>query len=291
MKTVGGLFVIGFGIVLAGFGLRAATTDPTFGEGQRPIAASLATVESVSPPLAISAVVTLPPAVPPREVAAVAQQPAVDMTGPALVRELQRELTRVGCYDGAINGAWTEQARQALRTFIDRVNAKLPTAHAEFAHLALVRSHDGPACGTCPAGEEPAAEGRCIAAPAAARLATGAEALHTAAPQPPLVAVPIRKERPSKVTRAARRAPPIEGRMSIGAGALPAASPPEAATRLAYAPPEVAQPAAKQRRAAGQRHRALAHGRARYLRAMRPGRYAFRPSRRSRGGGLFFGLF
>jgi hypothetical protein len=292
MQTVGGLFLIGFGIALAGLGLRAATTDHTLGDGQRPIAASLATVDSVSPAPAISAVVTLPPAASSRDVAA-APQPAADMpsAGPALVRELQRELARVGCYDGAINGAWTEPSRQALRAFIEHVNAKLPTGHAEFAHLALVRGHAGQACGACPAGEEMIAEGRCVAAPTVARLATGAEALHTAAPQPPLVAVPIPSERPRKTTRSARRAPPIEGRMSIGTGVLPPASPPEAATRLAYAPPEVAQPPAKQRRAARQRHRALAHGRPRHLRATRPGRFAFRPFRRSRGGGLFFGLF
>jgi len=41
----------------------------------------------------------------------------------ALARELQRELARVGCYDGKINGAWTTSTRQAMKAFIERVNA------------------------------------------------------------------------------------------------------------------------------------------------------------------------
>ena len=288
MQTVGGLFLIGFGIVLAGLGLRAGTTDPTLGDGQGPIA----TVEFVSPPPAISAVVTLPPAASSRDVAAV-PQPAADMpsAGPALVRELQRELTRVGCYDGAINGAWTEPSRQALRAFIEHVNAKLPTGHAEFAHLA-------PGAGPRRTGMRclPRRRGDDRRGPLHRRPERRTARNRRRGPPHGCAAAPSRcradPERTAKESHtlgtacAADRGPDEHrGRRPSGRKS------PEAATRLAYAPPEVAQPPAKQRRAARQRHRALAHGRPRHLRAMRPARFAFRPFRRSRGGGLFFGLF
>ena len=47
--------------------------------------------------------------------------------GPAgsdtLARELQKELRRVGCYDGEITGVWSSDARRAMKAFIERMNA------------------------------------------------------------------------------------------------------------------------------------------------------------------------
>jgi len=81
----------------------------------------------------------------------------------SLARELQRELARVGCYDGEINGAWTTSTRQAMKAFIERVNAALPTNHPDAILLTLVRGHSGKACGTsCPAGQGRADTGRCV---------------------------------------------------------------------------------------------------------------------------------
>jgi hypothetical protein len=54
-----------------------------------------------------------------------------------LVRQLQHELTRVGCYEGDINGTWTPSTRRAMEALIERLNAKLPTARPEPVHLAL----------------------------------------------------------------------------------------------------------------------------------------------------------
>ena len=85
----------------------------------------------------------------------------VDRAG--FARELQRELARVGCYDGEINGAWTTSTRQAMKAFIERVNAALPTNHPDAVLLTLVRGHGGKACGTsCPAGQGRADTGRCV---------------------------------------------------------------------------------------------------------------------------------
>jgi peptidoglycan hydrolase-like protein with peptidoglycan-binding domain len=48
----------------------------------------------------------------------------------SLAENLQRELARVGCYDGQINGVWTTSTRQAMKAFLQRVNATLPIHHA-----------------------------------------------------------------------------------------------------------------------------------------------------------------
>ena len=43
-----------------------------------------------------------------------------------LTRALQRELKRVHCYDGPIDGEWLLQSKRATKAFLDRVNASLP---------------------------------------------------------------------------------------------------------------------------------------------------------------------
>ncbi len=88
----------------------------------------------------------------------------------ALVRELQKELTRVGCYDGDISGAWTTSSRRAMRDFTDRVNAKLPIDEPDHILLSLVQSHRQKACGAaCPAGQQEGSGGRCVPNALAAR--------------------------------------------------------------------------------------------------------------------------
>jgi hypothetical protein len=75
---------------------------------------------------------------------------------------LQRELARVGCYHGEINGVWTPAARQALKAFMDRVNAVLPTDTPDPVQLALVGAARERVCGVaCPAGET-FTDGRCL---------------------------------------------------------------------------------------------------------------------------------
>jgi hypothetical protein len=54
------------------------------------------------------------------------QQPAIPKDRDTLARELQKELKRVGCYVGEVNGAWSPSTRRAMKMFIDRVNASLP---------------------------------------------------------------------------------------------------------------------------------------------------------------------
>src|SRR5262245_40114617 len=80
----------------------------------------------------------------------------------ALARELQRELRRVGCYNGEITGVWTTSSRMAMKTFVERVNAALPIDNPDPVLLSLVQGHRDRACGTCPAGQTAVASGACV---------------------------------------------------------------------------------------------------------------------------------
>ena len=65
--------------------------------------------------------------------------PALDRG--SLTRALQRELKSVGCYNGEINGVWTTSTRQAMKTFTDRANAKLPVSEPDQVLLALIKGN------------------------------------------------------------------------------------------------------------------------------------------------------
>ena len=72
----------------------------------------------------------------------------------AIGRELQKELKRVGCYAGELNGAWTTSTRHAMSAFADRVNARLPTDQPDSILLALVQGYPTKVCGIpCPSGQ------------------------------------------------------------------------------------------------------------------------------------------
>lgn len=105
-----------------------------------------------------------------------------------LARSLQKELRRVGCYDGEINGAWTGQSKRAMKSFTERVNATLPVDVPDYILLTLVQGHNAQACGdTCPSGQVLAGDGQClpnaIVAQAAKKSAKG-KATRTAAAAP-----------------------------------------------------------------------------------------------------------
>jgi hypothetical protein len=89
---------------------------------------------------------TPPPAAPPK---------ALETPGDrvALVRSLQFELKRVGCYRGEVNGVWTTSSRMAMKSFTDHVNASLPIDTPDYVLLSLVKGHPEQACGP---GPEPA---------------------------------------------------------------------------------------------------------------------------------------
>lgn len=65
----------------------------------------------------------------------------------SLTRDLQRQLQRVGCYRGSISGVWSPSTRQAMKEFIDHVNATLPVSEPDHILLAMLQSHEDKACG------------------------------------------------------------------------------------------------------------------------------------------------
>jgi hypothetical protein len=76
--------------------------------------------------------------------------------------DLQRELKRVGCYDGELNGLWNTAAQQGMEEFLREANAKLPSKKPDEVLLALVRGHSGKVCGApCRIGEDRTKGGRC----------------------------------------------------------------------------------------------------------------------------------
>jgi hypothetical protein len=80
-----------------------------------------------------------------------------------LTRDIQRELKRVGCLQGDADGTWNASTKQAMKQFIDRVNATLPTDEPDHILKTLVQGHPGNACGkSCPAGQTASTDGRCL---------------------------------------------------------------------------------------------------------------------------------
>ena len=186
------------------------------------------------------------------------------------MRELQRELTRAGCYGGAINGLWAEPTRQAMNRLVQSANAKLPTLSPDAVHLALARSQPEQACDPGPESGESAH--RVLRTATAVKSVAAVDEGSNLAPLPP-----TSENHRKKPARFGRRGPPIEGRMGVGVGVIPPARGADRAANLGAVQPEATRSTARKRRAAHYRHRAVAHARQRHLRPMRPARYAYRP--------------
>ncbi|MGO4685939.1 putative peptidoglycan binding domain-containing protein [Hyphomicrobium sp. 2TAF46] len=156
--------------------------------------------------------------------------PADPETRAELASDLQRELRRVGCYQGEITGTWTAATRRAMAAFMDRANATLPFDDPDYVLLALVQSHQDIACtAECPAGQISDGD-RCVpravvaqATKKSKRLAERRLAAERLAAQdrPAVTAEPeklpwLQNEKVAEVPVAARP-DPLPGRMSVGA--------------------------------------------------------------------------
>lgn len=157
-------------------------------------------------------------------------KPGDPMARAELTRDLQRELTRVGCYGGEIHGYWTQSTRRAMAVFMDRANASLPIAEPDYIQLSLIKAHSGIACGAeCPAGEVETENGRCIphavVAQASRRAQRAGEHTRVSAAAAALASqgdvLPWRSQNPALADAvAARPADPPPGRMAVG-GPMP----------------------------------------------------------------------
>jgi hypothetical protein len=161
----------------------------------------------------------------------------------SVVRRIKRELRRVGCYDGRIDSEWDRSSRAAMATFVDRVNATLPSQEPDVVLLNLVRNHTAAACGaTCPRGQAIDGDGRCLPDAIIAKMKRKDNpviAQNTPAMKPFTTTVTINEVRPTAATlppppktpavQIAAKAP-LPGRMAMGG--------PESGLKASVAPPE-----------------------------------------------------
>jgi hypothetical protein len=298
-----GLSLILIGVVVAGVGLLSGTTSRYAQTAKTDVGFGRQQGEASQSPRISAAVVMVAPASRIAPAPPFADPATALVDQPTLVRDLQRELARLGCYDGAINGMWTAPSRQAMVRLIDRINARLPTQIAEPAHLALAKGQSGRVCDRCPAGKETTAEGQCVQPRAGPTKLAGVVAHPHWLPRPTPQATqddrvtvqprPSRRGRPIEgrmtvgvgpvpITKAvqprpSRRGRPIEGRMAVGVGPVPITKALSPEARLAAALPQKSQPSTRQRRAERHRHRvAGVRVRPRYFRPIRPVRYVYR---------------
>src|SRR5262249_30583461 len=118
---------------------RPAAPAPIPQPAYRPVQpAPAAAVEPVIPPFSAPVVVHLAQRRGGEAASAPKAQP-VPRDRDSLARELQKELKRVGCYEGELNGVWTPATRAAMKTFTDRINATLPVDEPDPILFTLVQ--------------------------------------------------------------------------------------------------------------------------------------------------------
>jgi hypothetical protein len=272
MRALGVLLVLS-GLAVGALAVRTGVADKAnVADAGRPAGAS-----GPSPAASVSQVVYVAPTRPASVPTAAGALGSAGAANIDLAGQIQRELTRIGCYGGDINGIWTLSTRRAIEALIERVNARLPTAQPEPVHLALAQAQHARICEECPAGEENRSGGRCANRTAVAMLAaTGAQM----SPPERLSRQGGKRWQVPRPRHGARG--PTQGRMGLG---------------VSSSSTEAAEPAARRRSAehgsrtkhrAGRRHRTyVAHKPPQYLRPMRPMRYAYRRP----WGGFFAVLF
>jgi hypothetical protein len=146
----------------------------------------------------------------------------------SITRELQRELKRVGCYGGDINGIWTTSSRMAMKSFIDAVNAALPIDTPDPVLLSLVQQRPDTVCITDAKAPAPAEKekstttlGAAVPAAAAAAGALAATTQPDAAKLPPKTGLDDRP-RPTAAAPAPATAQPDRAPRTTGGGPIPA---------------------------------------------------------------------
>ncbi len=108
-----------------------------------PMAVAAAASQKADPPPVLIA----PPQLTTRNANAAPVRPEDDQARQSLARDIQRELKRVGCYDGDLSGDWNTATRRAMKLFIDKVNAALPSDAPDHILRTMVQGHPGNACG------------------------------------------------------------------------------------------------------------------------------------------------
>ena len=112
----------GAALVLAGIGFLCLTALGDHSAQNKPETATMPLMTRTALPV-------------PRDTASVPE----DRT--RMIRNLQRELARVRCYNGEIDGVWTRSTQDAMERFTELANAKLPTHEPDIVLLSLVSSY------------------------------------------------------------------------------------------------------------------------------------------------------
>jgi hypothetical protein len=139
-------------------------------------------------------------------------------------RQLQRELARVGCYSGLVDGDWGGASRRAMQSFLDRVNAVLPVDDPAPVLIALVGNHAANVCSdTCMTSDVVGRDGRCIpTALVAEKKGTASRIVSAPAAVTPVAATADSQWKTEVVADAMRDADPaapleqLPGRMALG---------------------------------------------------------------------------
>ena len=167
-KAIGLALLLGALAAAAAFAPSSRTTAPEPGRQVHGGAISPVVIEASAPPVEAAAPAGSSATVDPdtttilmpsrrRAEAKVSPAPGADNRDGErlrLVRDLQRELKRVGCYLDDIDGEWTPGTRKALKDFTDHVSAPLPDERPDPSQLVLVQSQPDIVCReACPAGE------------------------------------------------------------------------------------------------------------------------------------------
>lgn len=213
----------------------AAVLRPEAGRDETGVKLAVADVPVVSAmPRAVAVVPPRP--VPATRVVQAATEDTSDRD--TMVRRIKRELRRVGCYDGRIDGEWDRTSRAAMSAFVDRVNASLPSQEPDVVLLNLVRNHQAIACGaTCPSGQAMDGDGRCLpnAIIAKSKRKTTVTVAHNAPMKPFTTTVTVNEMKPTAATLPPPKPPvqvavhtprpaPLPGRMTVGGPGTTSAS-------------------------------------------------------------------
>lgn len=158
-----------------------------------------------------------------------------DLPRQELVRDIQRELKRVGCYAGDVDGDWGAGSKRAVRSFMDRVNSSLPTEAPDMIQLTLVRGYSGIAC----------SNGAVVAAPLTAKSNRPTDERPLAIRQPQgatsISTAPVAPAPATSASVSASVVVPLEGRMAMGGPPVPTGTEIQAPA-VSAVPPPVAKP-------------------------------------------------
>jgi hypothetical protein len=215
--------VIGFALIVGGLGVGVFAIAPFINYGEQRQAASSSVVsgamlkqELVQAPRSLTEaprflspfVTTVVPRI--GEPRIPQERFAIPKDRETLTRELQNELRRVGCYEGDMSGTWSQSTRRAMKTFIERMNARLPIEEPDAVLYALVKGQHELVCGkTCSYGEVQSAGGRCVPSRLLAHVKSTTAPSAIAAVEKPVAAIVGGSATPQSTE------PSLEGRMAL----------------------------------------------------------------------------